>query len=31
VLDGTYRNIKVVMARRGVTLRWKPGYFATPQ
>jgi Ca-activated chloride channel family protein len=31
VLDGTYRNIKVVMARHGVTLRWKPGYFATPQ
>jgi len=27
-LDGTYRNIKVVCTRRGVTLRWKPGYFA---
>ena len=30
-LDGTYRNIKVVLARRGVTLRWKPGYFATAE
>jgi Ca-activated chloride channel homolog len=28
-LDGTYRNIKVVMDRRGVMLRWKPGYFAS--
>ena len=29
-LDGTYRSIKVVCLRRGVTtLRWKPGYFAT--
>ncbi len=28
-MDGTYRTIKVVMDRRGVTLRWKPGYFAT--
>jgi VWFA-related protein len=28
-LDGTYRSIKVVSTRRGVTLRWKPGYFAT--
>jgi Ca-activated chloride channel family protein len=27
-LDGTYRSIKVVAKRRGVTLRWKPGYFA---
>ncbi len=28
-MDGTYRSIKVVSARRGVVLRWKPGYFAT--
>ncbi len=28
-LDGTYRSIKVVTSRRGVYLRWKPGYFAT--
>ncbi len=27
-LDGTYRSIKVVTSRRGVYLRWKPGYFA---
>ena len=31
VLDGTYRTIKVEMARKGVSLRWKPGYFASPQ
>ena len=30
-LDGTYRSIKVVIDRRGVTLRWKPGYFATAE
>jgi VWFA-related protein len=30
-LDGTYRSIKVVLNRRGVTLRWKPGYFATAE
>ncbi len=30
-LDGTYRSIKVVSTRRGVTLRWKPGYFATAE
>jgi VWFA-related protein len=30
-LDGTYRNIKVVCTRRGVALRWKPGYFAATQ
>jgi VWFA-related protein len=30
-LDGTYRSIKVVINRRGVTLRWKPGYFATAE
>jgi VWFA-related protein len=31
VMDGTYRTIKVVCSRRGVTLRWKPGYFARPE
>jgi Ca-activated chloride channel family protein len=30
-LDGTYRSIKVVVTRRGVTLRWKPGYFAAAE
>jgi VWFA-related protein len=30
-MDGTYRSIKVVTERRGVTLRWKPGYFASPE
>ena len=30
-LDGTYRTIKVVSARHGVDLRWKPGYFAAAQ
>ena len=30
-MDGTYRSIKVVTTRRGVNLRWKPGYFATPE
>jgi len=30
-LDGTYRTIKVVAVRRGVSLRWKPGYFASPE
>lgn len=30
-MDGTYRSIKVVTTRRGVVLRWKPGYFATPE
>ncbi len=28
-LDGTYRRIRVVADRKGVTLRYKPGYFAT--
>jgi VWFA-related protein len=28
-LDGTYRSIRVLLARKGVTCRWKPGYFAT--
>ncbi len=31
VMDGTYRAIKVVALRKGVNLRSKPGYFATPQ
>jgi Ca-activated chloride channel homolog len=31
VLDGTYRTIKVEMARKGIYVRWKPGYFASPQ
>jgi len=30
-LDGTYRSIKVETTRRGVALRWKPGYFATAE
>ena len=30
-LDGTYRSIKVATDRRGVFLRWKPGYFATAE
>jgi VWFA-related protein len=30
-LDGTYRSIKVATDRRGVNLRWKPGYFATAE
>lgn len=29
--DGTYRSIKVETTRRGVVLRWKPGYFATAE
>ncbi|TAM79566.1 MAG: VWA domain-containing protein [Acidobacteria bacterium] len=28
-LDGTYRKIHVVALRKGVTVRYKPGYFAT--
>jgi len=31
LLDGTYRSIRVLLARKGVTCRWKPGYFATPE
>jgi VWFA-related protein len=27
-MDGSYRSITVQTTRRGVTLRWKPGYFA---
>ncbi len=30
-MDGTYRAITVETTRRGVTLRWKPGYFATAE
>jgi len=30
-LDGTYRAITVETTRRGVVLRWKPGYFATAE
>ena len=28
-LDGTYRKIRVVADRKGVVIRYKPGYFAT--
>jgi VWFA-related protein len=31
VLDGTYRTIRVECERRGVTVHWKPGYFASPE
>jgi VWFA-related protein len=30
-LDGTYRTIRILLARKGVTYRWKPGYFATAE
>jgi VWFA-related protein len=30
-LDGTYRTIKVVATRRGLSMRWKPGYFAAAE
>ena len=30
-LDGTYRTIRVLLARKGVTYRWKPGYFASAE
>lgn len=30
-MDGTYRTIHVVALRKGVELRAKPGYFATPE
>lgn len=30
-LDGTYRTIRVVARRKGIELRWKPGYFATAE
>ena len=28
-LDGTYRKIRVVANRKGIVIRYKPGYFAT--
>jgi len=31
VLDGTYRNIRVQVRRPNVSLRSKPGYFASPE
>jgi len=30
-LDGTYRAIKVIALRRDVRVRFKPGYFASPE
>jgi VWFA-related protein len=30
-LDGSYRSIRVLLARKGVTCRWKPGYFAAAE
>ena len=30
-MDGTYRQIKVECLRRGDSVRWKPGYFASPE
>lgn len=30
-MDGTYRTIKVVALRKGLEVRSKPGYFATPE
>ncbi len=30
-LDGTYRSIKVVVRRKNVEVRWKPGYFAVAE
>jgi len=30
-MDGTYRTIKIETTRRGVILRWKPGYFASAE
>ena len=30
-MDGTWRSIKIVSSRRGVNMRWKPGYFARAQ
>jgi len=30
-LDGTYRSIRILLARKGVTCRWKPGYFANAE
>jgi VWFA-related protein len=31
VMDGTYRTIRVDCERKGVMVRWKPGYFASPE
>ncbi|MGO9274881.1 MAG: VWA domain-containing protein [Terriglobia bacterium] len=31
ILDGTYRNIRVQVRRQNVSLRSKPGYFASPE
>lgn len=30
-VDGTYRSIRVVAFRKGILVRSKPGYFATPE
>jgi Ca-activated chloride channel family protein len=30
-IDGTYRTIRVEARRKGVEVRWKPGYFAVAQ
>jgi VWFA-related protein len=30
-MDGSYRAITIETTRRGVVLRWKPGYFARPE
>jgi Ca-activated chloride channel homolog len=30
-LDGTYRTIKVVVRRKNLEVRWKPGYFAVAE
>jgi Ca-activated chloride channel family protein len=30
-IDGTYRTIRVEARRKGVEIRWKPGYFAVGQ
>jgi VWFA-related protein len=30
-LDGTYRTIRVDSTHRGLTMRWKPGYFAAAE
>jgi VWFA-related protein len=31
VLDGTYRSVRVLVARKNIVCRWKPGYFAVPE
>ena len=30
-IDGTYRTIRVEARRKGIEIRWKPGYFAVAQ